>query len=481
MIHNLQQKDDRRFSFPDCLMLILAVFTGTFFIYRDFGIRMIVGFGGLCLILLINLRRRLKQGRPPQMQAVHLPYLVLAFVILVNFLRPDSRHDADSTSYVLSMLVSCSFLLLALPRAGESRKTLNVLYWSGVSMAVFVIFFTIFDSLFWNTLYHILTPIAQEYLQHFVPLGYAITLGGCTYTCYILFFGIMVCLARLCSSIGKWTRERSLTLLSFCCCLLALLLVGRRSELLGALFCSMLLLLAVCPPRRRKTLLLIGIAAGALLLGIVIVFMPQLKQVHFLARYIDTLNHLLRGQDISSGRLTLYQIALRAFQAHPLLGIGWDQFHTLVPPDYLLDPVIVIEDVHCIYLQFLCETGIVSTVLIVAPLLYYYYQVCAQFRRLKARREASAELKLSFELCVCSFLLQTFLLFVGLFDPNFQRIVFWCFYALAVLLMVAALKLENHRPGDPVSRMLDRFLTGLRSTMQAVWKRLCTLRKEGNS
>lgn len=480
LIDKIREKKCFQPTFPDRLLLILVIFTVTFFLYRDLGIRMIFGFGALCLILMCNVLLRLERDRSAVVQTVHLPYLVLALVILLNFLRPDSRHDIDSTSYILSMLISCGLVLLADPHTGECRSTLKVLYWSGLLMAVFVIFFTIFDTLFWNTIFHILTPLAQEYLLFFVPAGYAITLGGCTYTCYILFFGMIACCARLCCS-PRWTTKNTWTLLSFFVCLTALLLVGRRGELLAALVCTVILILAMCPPRRRRVLLLSGTVLGALLFGLVVLFLPQLKQISFLGRYITTLENLLSGQDISSGRLTLYQIALRAFRAHPLLGIGWDQYYTLVPPDYTLDPVVIIEDVHCIYLQFLCETGIVSTVLIVAPLLYYYYQVCAQFRRLKGRKMESAELNLAFGLCTCSFLLQTFLLFVGLYDPNFQRIIFWCFYGLAVLLMVAALKLEDHRPDDPVSRMLDRFLAALLPALQAVWKRLCIPRKEGNS
>ena len=47
MFHQVNQNADRRSGFPDCLLLILAVFTGTFFVYRDLGIRMILGFGTL--------------------------------------------------------------------------------------------------------------------------------------------------------------------------------------------------------------------------------------------------------------------------------------------------------------------------------------------------------------------------------------------------------------------------------------------------
>ena len=460
MFHQVNQKADRGSRFPDCLLLILAVFTGTFFVYRDFGIRMIFGFGALCLILLLHFLGRLGQNRPPVVQPVRLPYLMLAVVIGLCFLRPDSRHDEDSTAYILSMLVSAAMVLLALPDARESRRSLKVLYWTGLLLAGFVVFFVVFEDLFWDTLCPLLTPVAQDYLRYFVPAGYAITLGGCTYTCYVLYIGMAACASCLCCE--KWSRKSVLMLLSYGFLLVALLLVGRRGELLGALVCTALLVLVLCNPRRRRQLLVGGILLAAGMFGLMVLFLPQLKEVSFLERYIVTIENLLNGQDITTGRMTLYQVAIDSFLEHPILGIGWDQYYTLIPPYYLTNPVVKIEDTHCIYLQFLCETGIVGAVLIVAPLVYYYWQVCAQFRRLKQRRWESPELRLAFGLSVGSFMLQSFLLIVGIYDPNFQRIVFWCFYALSILLMIAALELEGHRPGDPVSRMLERLLGKLR-------------------
>ena len=464
MFHQVNQKADSTIRFPDCLLLILAVFTGTFFVYRDFGIRMILGFGTLCLILLLHLLQRAQDYRPPVTKTVHLPFLMLAAVILLSFLRPASRHDADSGSYLISMLICCGFVYLAAPTADESRRTLKTLFLCGMGLAVFVVFFSIFEELFFDTLFHILSPTAQEYLLFFVPGGYAITLGGCTYTCYLMFFAMAACCGYVCSE--AWGKKSMLMLLACGFLLFALLLVGRRGELLGAVVCLAVLFFAMCPPRRRRLLLAASILLGAAMLGLVVLFLPQLKEISFLERYILTIENLLNGNDVTSGRLTLYQIAFRAFRENPILGIGWDQFQTLIPEGYLTDPVVGIEDTHCIYLQFLCETGIVGTPLIVAPLLYYYFQVCTQFRRLKYRRGESPELRLAFNLTVNSFLLQSFLLFVGIYDPNFQRIIFWCFYALSILMLITAMALEGHHPSDPVSRLLERLLPAPRKRGQ---------------
>ena len=478
MFHNALQKIQRNFRFTEWLMLILAVFTGSFFIYRDLGIRMMVGFGFLCLVLLIHLLRRLVPDHPPGVTALRLPYLILSMVILLNFLRPDSRHDADSVSYIISMLITCGFVCLAAPDARESRRTLKALGWAGVLMAAFVIFFAVFEELFWDSVFHILTPVAQEYLLFFVPAGYAVTLGGCTFTCYILFFGMAACCGLLCCGSG-WTKKSTGLLLLCAFQLLALMLVGRRGELLGALVCCTVLILALCTPRQRRPLIFGGTVLAALLFGLMVMCLPQLKQISFLERYIVTIENLLNGQDVTSGRLTLYQIAVAAFRERPVFGIGWDQYQTLVPAEYLTDPVVGIEDTHCIYLQFLCETGIVGALLILVPLVFSYFQVCLQFRRLKQRRAESRELSLAFGLSVSSFMIQSFLLFVGIYDPNFQRIIFWCFYALSILLMIAAQRLEGSLPLDPVSRCMEHVLDKLRPGLNTIWQTLRTPWKEG--
>ena len=280
MFHQVNQKADRRSGFPDCLLLILAVFTGTFFVYRDFGIRMIFGFGALCLILLLHFPGRMTRNHPPLLQPVRLPYLVLAAVIGLCFLRPDSRHDADSLSYILSMLVSAAMVLLALPDARESRRSLQVLFWTGLLLGGFVVFFAVFEDLFWDTLFPFLTPVAQDYLLYFTPAGYAITLGGCTYTCYMLYMGMAACAAFLCCE--KWSLRSVPMLLAYGFLLVALLLVGRRGELLGALVCTALLVLALCNPRRRRQLLVGGILLAAAMFGLMVLFLPQLKEISFL-------------------------------------------------------------------------------------------------------------------------------------------------------------------------------------------------------
>lgn len=465
-------------KFTDFLPLLLAVFTCTFFIYRDFGLRMFFGYAVLCLLLMIHFARRVYHNRAIQVTPVKIAFLFLCLVLFINFLRPASRHDSDGLSLVISMLVCCAFVCLTDPGDWESKKTLDVFFVSAILMAVYVLFFVVFPDLFWTTIYNVLSKTAQEYLTYYVPKGYSITIGGCTYTNYILFFGMAVCCGYMISA-PKWDKKCTVMLIAGGVFLLTLLLVGRRGELIAAIFCFTLLGFLMCSKKQRMFLLLFGSLAVALIVVLFIVFLPQLKQIRVLYRYVITIENLLNGWDITSGRTELYAIAFDAFLKHPIWGIGLDQFHTLIPLEFLAVHGADVEDVHNIYLQFLCETGIVGTVLIISPLGYLYYQVCAQFRRLKRQKKASPQQSnLAFSLCCASFLIQSFILFIGVYDPCFQRVIFWCFYGNSILLMICAMQVEKYRPNDAVSRFIYRIIDWLSPAGRWIWGKLSLLSKE---
>ena len=449
----------------DWLFPILCLFTVTFFVYRDFDIRMIYGYAALGLVLGAHCLRRLIADKPPVLDPLRLSFLVLSLAVLINFLRPDSRHDADSVSFVISMVICCAFVLLA--RSGEKagKVAMKLCFLGAVGLSAFVLFFEFNPWYFWNWFLMKLSYTAGAYLCYYVPKGYGFSLGGCTYTNYILFIGLAVCCGYL--ACGRKFDWKSVLATAFGGVFLyAILLVGRRGELLGAVVCLGLLVLALCSKTQRRFLIIGGIVACVVGFGAIVALLPWLKQFPPMVRYVMTIEQLLSGQDITSGRLELYALAIEAFLEEPLFGMGWDQFHTLIPQEFLALHGQDVEDVHCIYLQFFTETGIISAPFLIAPLVYGYYLVCSQFVRLKKR---PGELQTARMLCVSSFLVQSFLLILGIYDPNFQRVIFWCFYALAILMLLCAQDLEGHVPGDPVSRLLNKFIHLCAPPFVLVW------------
>ena len=62
--------------------------------------------------------------------------------------------------------------------------------------------------------------------------------------------------------------------------------------------------------------------------------------------------------DVSNGRFKLYAIAWNFFKESPILGIGWREFSKEVVNFYNQDSVL--RDAHNVFLQLLCETGIIG-------------------------------------------------------------------------------------------------------------------------
>lgn len=439
----------------DYLFPLLALFTVTFFVYRDFEVRMLYGFGLLALAAGLNVLGRLIRDRAPVLDPLRLGLLLLAAAVLVNFLRPDSRHNTDGVIFMICMLLCSGYVVLSRPNEKTGKLAMAVCFGGAVGIMAFVQFFEFNPWWFWNWFLMKLSDTAGYYLCHYVPKGYGFTLGGATFTDYVLFMGISVCAGFLVSG-RKFDWKSVLALLFGGVFLYSILIVGRRGELLIAAVMLVLLVLLLCSKKQRKFLILGGVIAMVVGFAAIVALLPWLKQFPPLVRYVMTVEQLLSGQDITSGRTELYALAWEGFLQNPLFGLGWDNFHTLVTEEFqAVHGFTPVEDVHNIYLQFLTETGIVGAFFLIGPLGYLWYLSASLFLRLKNR---AGELQSARMFCVSSFMIQGFLLLVGMLDPSFQKNVFWCFYGVALLFLASALELEGAELTDPVSRLLKKII-----------------------
>lgn len=440
MIRKLSQKAENRLAFSQYLFLILTIFTCTFFVYRDFQIRMALGYGILGLLLVLCLFCRLSDGRLMEMTPVKWLFAALCGSVLLSYLLPNANRDDDTTSYIVAMVICCGYVVAARPTERETGKILKILLAVAAVMAAYVIFFVIFEELYWRTLYQIVSPTQQDYLSYYVPRGYAITVGGCTYTDYILLLGIAAC-CGLWLTKKEWDREKIALTVAVGIFCVAIFLVGRRGELLGT--AAVLVLLFLLTGKKKQRHVRLAVLAGTAVAGVALLVLlwPWLKNADFLHRYVMTVENLLAGKDISSGRLELYEIAWDLFRDAPLLGNGLAQFTNNIPDAFRELHGADVRDAHCIYLQFLCENGIVGTALRLIPMGLLYARTLRQFLRLQdGGEQANAT---AVQANAASFVIQSFLLILGIFDPCFTRIIFWCFYGIAVLLLTVALSAEG--------------------------------------
>ena len=456
------------------LTLILAIFTCTFFFYRDFGYRMIYGYTVLGAVLALHMLDRLRRNEPLGQTPATLAAAVLACMIVLQFLRPDARRDEDTISYLISMGICIAYVLCAPAETGSVRRSGGVMYVGAMAMAAFVIIFTFLPELFVQLVYPLLSETAQRYYDFFAPLGYGVSLGTYSYTDYVLYLGAAVCCADL--AVKPRTTKRILgNSLSLAFIALAMVVLGRRGELLAALVAIGLLVLALCSRKKRRIILIAGSIAAVIAVALVLIFLPQLGRIPVLARYVETVEQILSGVDFSSGRGPLLAMAVTGFLSRPIFGMGWGQYVQLSAQVGMCDTDgNLIEDCHNIYLQFLCETGVVGTVLLLIPIFYLLITTC---RLLRAAKQMEDKTPLRF--VSTSFLIQFFLLFLGLYDPSFQKIVFWCFYALALLFLNAAMVRGDWRPTGVLTRALARLAALLTPAGKQIWNLLRTPWKEG--
>ena len=445
------------------LLLILTLFTVTFFVYRDFDIRMLYGFALLGVFLLAAFVLRILDAQPLQPHSIRGAFLFLAAVLTVSFLRPDSQHSADTLSWTLSMLLCTGFVWLH--RGDDTKWPLTVLLTAAGAMTAFVLLSRLFPETVHALLYPRLSPVAQHYLDYFLPFGYGMALGGYTFTDYVIFAGIAVCWGKLASAEKRsWSDLLWLALIFLFG--FAILTLGRRGELLMAVVLCAGMVLLLCGWKMRIALILGGTAAILGGLWIFIRFLPQFKEIDFLYRYVRTIENLVNGYDFTSGRTGLFQLAIEGFRSAPLFGIGFDQFHTLVNP--LLTDIEgnVMQDTHNIYLQMLCETGITGAVLVFTPMLWL---LITTFRTLQAARRQRE--KKGVEALTVSLLLQSYLLLLGLLDPTFQKIVFWCFYGLSAMLLLSGIRQSGCQPGGPLTRLFHRLSGLLTAALGPIFRR----------
>lgn len=138
---------------------------------------------------------------------------------------------------------------------------------------------------------------------------------------------------------------------------LALLFTGKRGHVL---FLSLSLALCYLLPLRGKQkiarywnlflVVLTGTATYFLL-------EDMLASVPFVGQAVRSVSGFLNGEDVSSGRTNLWRWAIELFHHNPWLGIGWGDYRTTVVGNATLRDEL---DVHNIFLQLLCENGLVG-------------------------------------------------------------------------------------------------------------------------
>ena len=413
------------------LFTTLLLFTITFFVYDDFGIRMILGYAVLMYVTLIYLIFRNNNIRFTRMK---LLYLILSMNLTVLILA--GKMDASSITFVMSIVLSAVVALIGDIRRREISTAVKILILFSILIAVYVIAVRFRRSVYTVYVMPHISAQSRQANEWLLKDGYGITLGGnVVFIDYILMICGMICFNLIMSYRGKlrfvWLYPGCMAV-----CVAGMLFVNRKSELLSyliGLFFFFFMHMGISTwKEKRKTLriaviLLVLIAAGLVYLAQTGFFVRYLyRYVSFFKKLTYNIGSTEKQLDLTSERSVLWSLAFRLFLEHPILGIGWGHFH-----DHLPEELNHLDNVHNNYLQLLCETGIVGFLLVMVPLILVFIETVRLIRinKRKTNREPMV-----MALNIASFGMQVFFLVLGFLDPCIYKMLFWAIFAMAVMM-----------------------------------------------
>ena len=140
--------------------------------------------------------------------------------------------------------------------------------------------------------------------------------------------------------------------------LLALILTGKRGVLIFSVF-AILVTYIICKKGAFTNKL---VTVLFILSSVSLVIYALSFYIEGIAAAFERITAMFLTEnetsDVSNGRFKLYAIAWNFFKESPLLGIGWREFSKEVVNFYNQDSVL--RDAHNVFLQLLCETGIIG-------------------------------------------------------------------------------------------------------------------------
>ena len=313
----------------------------------------------------------------------------------------NSAYSSNSTN-ILKFLVYIIIAILLSGKTGLSKKCIKYAAFWGYIHVIATWFFFAFPSFY--------PPYAMSVYGVF-PVGTEYGVKGYTaalcshYSANALYLtGCVIALIALLIDDKKNKKLWCILLIAIG----ALLLSNKRSHVLFLLLSLYIILCIVYRGKLKKLLdrTIKILIAGFIGAGIFSLIMPSLFNV------------LSRISDGTSGRNVYWLKAIEWYLQKPVLGIGWLQFGKRYAEFNWGNPM----NVHNVYLQVLCENGIVGFIIFLVMIIYPLYKTV----RIYTLGKAEMDCFLFYSLCAQLF----FLLYCFTGNCIYDNTLFY--YAIAI-------------------------------------------------
>ena len=284
------------------------------------------------------------------------------FPVIALIAQLAIQHNRETLRDCLTWVV-CVYIIVKADRAtNETLQPLMKIYIvSGIVYGCSILFQYMFPLVYFATIYPLFKPnYALNVMQSWngsrhAAMGLAHNIG---FTIGYVIVGMLAFVFK------KRERIKAKDVILFVFFFVVLIMSTKRAHLLFGLTCVIYIYLLSAPighkASRYITLALIGLVA----IFIIVTNLNQINSTSAIGRVIQSISDASAGEDISNGRSIMAGDALAIWMQSPIWGIGWKGFANVGS---------AFTTVHNVYLQLLCETGIVGLLCFAIPMFYSLY------------------------------------------------------------------------------------------------------------
>ncbi|MDR0914916.1 MAG: O-antigen ligase family protein [Oscillospiraceae bacterium] len=290
---------------------------------------------------------------------IRLQWMDVLFLMTVAVMLITTEDYSGNLSYVLRYCVLVIVVIVLKYDESLMEIAIKFVILFGAMHVFFTLWFYFDKNFYLSYIYPTFTTLQKQHLyDQVVYNGYATGLAD-HYSANGINISLAACVFYVCFFKTTKKVQKVAIALGFAVALVTLFMTGKRGALVFAL-AAMLFTYVICNKdalNNKIIKLLLIVATSGVVVYLMSFYIPSIGAT--IERILQTIG---MGQevesDVSNGRFELYTYAWNMFLQNPILGIGWREYTNDVSIYYHDDSAL--RDAHNVFLQLLCETGIVG-------------------------------------------------------------------------------------------------------------------------
>lgn len=401
------------FDFRNNAIIALAIYFCLSFVFSDFNISILYGVILLFIYLMFEIIQFFLSKESKNIIFLMKKWKLFIIILFIVLLTSLNQFVIDYTKIYYILVFILSFLMIFfsnLVTIEQIHSLTKIFVIFSVLFSTVIFFYELFPKMYMQYIFPIISNSSQSYILRTTLEGYSVSFSGdISYTLNLISIGSCFLLVD-----SKGVKNQKMRVVLNVYFFLAILVSQRRTELLFfVITCCICILLKykdnILRFSKNNKRILIYIMSFILLLiiGFTMYIFSLPMNYKSNSRVIQTFIDLKNGLDITNGRSALYLVALTIIKQHPFFGVGWMNYSKYAG----ITGNIHARNVHCIYLQLLCEIGVVLTLFV----LYLFFKLLKQ-TYLLSKKDKYQYIPLS---------IQIYILLAGIIDNTLYYPYFW--------------------------------------------------------